>query len=71
MDTGVHNVLAKFLAHDISFAKHAKPEDHLGAWGSFMFGVTCLGFFLSFSTSSRSTPNVCGAGNVLSVSEKL
>ena len=45
VDTGVHDALAKFLAHDISLAKHAKPEDHLGSQGSFMFGVTYLGFF--------------------------
>ena len=57
VDTGVHDALANFLAHDTSLAKHAKTEDHLGAWGSLMFGVTCLGF-LSFSTASRSMPCV-------------
>ena len=31
VDIGVHEALAKFLAHDISLAKHAKPEDHLGS----------------------------------------
>ena len=57
VDTGESNALAKFLAHDISLAKHAKPEDHLGAWRSFMSGVTGLGF-MSFSTASRSMPCV-------------
>ena len=28
---GVPDALAKFLAHDISLAKHAKLEDHLGS----------------------------------------
>ena len=28
---GVHDALAKFLAHDISLAKHAKLVDHLGS----------------------------------------
>ena len=46
VDTGVHGALASFLAHDMSLANHAKPEDHLGSWSSFMFGVTCLGFFV-------------------------
>ena len=31
VETGVHDVLAKFQAHDKSLAKHAKPEDHLGS----------------------------------------
>ena len=31
VDTGVRDALAKFLAHDISLAKHAKQEDHLGS----------------------------------------
>ena len=36
--TGVHDALGKFLAHDTSFARHAKPEDHLVSKGSCMFG---------------------------------
>ena len=33
VDTGVHDALGKFLAHDTSFARHAKPWDHLVSWG--------------------------------------
>ena len=44
VDAGVHDAPAKFLAHDMNLAKHAKPQDHLGSSGSFMFGVICLGF---------------------------
>ena len=31
VDTGVGDALAKFLAHERSLAKHAKPKDHLGS----------------------------------------
>ena len=31
VDPGVHDPLAKVLAHDMIPAKHAKPEDHLGS----------------------------------------
>ena len=31
VDTGVHDALVKFLVHDMSRAKHAKLEDHLGS----------------------------------------
>ena len=31
VDIGVHDALAKFLAHDIRLAKHAKPENPLGS----------------------------------------
>ena len=57
VDTGVHGVLAKFRAHDISLAKHAKPEDHVGSWSSFMFGVTCLVFLSVFWLKLRSYPS--------------
>ena len=30
VDTGAHDALTTFLAHDMSHAKHAKSEDHLG-----------------------------------------
>ena len=38
VDNGVHDALANFLVHDTSFAKHARPGDHLGSWSSYMFG---------------------------------
>ena len=58
VDTGVHNALAKFLAHDMSLAKHAKPEDHFGSRVSFMFGVICLGFFVVLNRITFDAKNV-------------
>ena len=57
VDIGVHDALAKFLAHDIGLAKHANLEDHLGLWSSFMFVVICLGFLSVFWLKLLSQPS--------------
>ena len=69
VDTRVHDAPAKFLAYDMSLAKHAKPGGPSGISG--IICVLCDLSLLSFSTASRSMPNMCGAENALSVSEKL